>query len=114
MADQHLQGGRIIHDDDGSTGRWEHLVQIAFQLAETVDDLDLRDIGDKSHSPDKRVLACLEALDDLLEVFPSDIDPVEDLPGYGLRRLMTSLRRALCGLPAGPGASSNDAPKAPP
>lgn len=36
-------------------------------------------------------------LDNVLEVFPSGLDPVEDLEGYAVRRLALALRRALEG-----------------
>ena len=61
-------------------GRWEHLVGAAFRLDETR-DAELRD--------------ALAALDSVLEVFDAQLDPVDDFPGYALRRLASSLRRVI-------------------
>jgi len=38
-------------------------------------------------------------LDNLLEVFPHTLDPVEDFEGYAVRRLAQALRRACDPLP---------------
>ena len=37
----------------------------------------------------------MEYLDNVLEVFPADLDPVDDFEGWAVRRLALSLRRAL-------------------
>lgn len=86
-----------------SKNRWEHLIEIAFQLAESIDELDMGEAGaadqaDEPQASRKRVAGALEALDALLEAFPGSIDPVEDVEGYGVRRMAVSLRRALSGL----------------
>jgi hypothetical protein len=55
--------------------RWAHLVNAAFHLEET-----------------KNVSG---ALDSVLEAFDANIEPVEDFPGYAVRRLVLALRETL-------------------
>jgi len=64
--------------------RWQHLVQLAFRLSESLRDSD---------SPATQ--QAVRALDSALEVFGPDIDPVEDFEGYALRRLLLALRESL-------------------
>ncbi len=69
----------LLRDD-----RWQHLVQLAFRLSESLEDPE---------SPAAR--EAVRALDSALEVFDSAIDPVDDFEGYALRRLLLALRAAL-------------------
>lgn len=64
--------------------RWQHLVQLAFRLSESVQDPE---------SPAAR--EAVRALDSALEVFGPEIDPIEDFEGYALRRLLLALRTAI-------------------
>lgn len=70
--------------------RWQHLVQLAFRLEE--------ECAVRAPTPadqtrvDQRVRA---ALDSLLEVFPSGLDPNDDFEAYAVRRLATTLRNLL-------------------
>ncbi len=68
--------------------RWQNLVTGAFHLDDELASVRVRG------SVARRRLA-IEYLDSILEVFPSDLDPVEDFEGYAVRRLAQSLRRAL-------------------
>jgi hypothetical protein len=68
--------------------RWQNLVTGAFNLDDELASVRVRG------SVARRRLA-IEYLDSILEVFPSDLDPVEDFEGYAVRRLAQSLRRAL-------------------
>lgn len=63
------------------TDRWQHLVTCAFLLEET--------------PPERTDAAARVFLRSVLEVFERDIDPVDDFEGYAVRRLATSLLRAL-------------------
>ena len=64
--------------------RWQHLVQLAFRLSESLQDPE---------SPAAR--EAVRALDSALEVFDAEIDPVDDFEGYALRRFALALRSAL-------------------
>lgn len=55
--------------------RWAHLVNAAFHLEET-----------------KNVPV---ALDSVLEVFDAGLEPVDDLEGYAVRRLVLALKSVL-------------------
>lgn len=68
-------------DEGGRTDRWQSLVAGAFRLEEALAPAGPR--------------AVLDYLDNLLEVFPSSVDPVEDFEGYAVRRMVLALRRAL-------------------
>ena len=68
--------------------RWQNLVTGAFHLDDELASVRVRG------SVARRRLA-IEYLDSILEVFPSDLDPVQDFEGYAVRRLAQSLRRAL-------------------
>jgi len=74
---------RVARDD-----RWQNLVTGAFQI-----DAELGSVRVRGSVARRRL--ALEYLDSILEVFPSDLDPVEDFEGYAVRRLAQSLRRAL-------------------
>ncbi len=67
--------------------RWQHLVTGAFQID---DELAVSSLTALAR---RRLLA--HYLDSVLEVFPPDLDPVEDFEGYAVRRLAQSDRRAL-------------------
>ncbi len=59
--------------------RWQHLLSAALAIGEAEDpraEVDLR-------------------LASLLEVFPSELDPVDDFEAYAVRRFGLALRRAL-------------------
>jgi len=68
--------------------RWQNLVTGSFHLDDELGSVRVRG------SVARRRLA-IEYLDSILEVFPADLDPVEDFEGYAVRRLAQSLRRAL-------------------
>jgi hypothetical protein len=74
--------------------RWQNLTACAFRLEETLERL--REQG--GLSPEARAETrdgCVRALlDNLLEVFPHTLDPVEDFEGFAVRRLAQALRRA--------------------
>ena len=76
-------------EDGGRTDRWQSLVMGAFQLDEA--------LGSKEASVDGAGAAAhaLRYLENLLEVFPSSVDPLEDFEGYAVRRMLLALRRAL-------------------
>lgn len=76
--------------------RWQHLVTGAFHI-----DDELAVAQGPSALARRRLVA--RYLDSVLEVFPADLDPVEDFEGYAVRRLAQSVRRAL-GLVPPPGA----------
>jgi len=63
--------------------RWQNLVQSAFRLEEQ--------LGTDNREQHVRAL-----LDNVLEVFDSRVDPLEDFEGYAVRRLAQALHRALC------------------
>lgn len=64
--------------------RWAHLVNAAFRLEDAV-KLD----------PAARSRQVNEILDSAIEVFPSDIDPVEAFEAYAVRRMLLALRQLL-------------------
>lgn len=68
-----LQGeeGRFV----GRVDRWQNLVNGAFRLAE---DGDLQ--------------GAIAYLDNVLDVFPAETDPVDDFEGYAVRRMALALR----------------------
>lgn len=68
--------------------RWQNLVTGAFHL-----DDELASVRVRGSVARRR--RAIEYLDSILEVFPADLDPVEDFEGYAVRRLAQSLRRAL-------------------
>ncbi|HSP78185.1 MAG TPA: hypothetical protein VLQ93_06630 [Myxococcaceae bacterium] len=68
--------------------RWQNVLQTAFHLEEQLSS----GRGDPPEENGRQVCALL---DNLLEVFPSSIDPVEDFEGFAVRRLAQALRRAL-------------------
>lgn len=68
--------------------RWQHLVTGAFQIDDEITVAP-------SSSPQGRRRLLAHYLDSVLEVFPPDLDPVEDFEGYAVRRLAQSIRRAL-------------------
>jgi hypothetical protein len=70
-----------MEDDGGRTDRWQSLVAGAFRLEEAL--------------PSASPLPVVQYLDNLLEVFPSSLDPLEDFEGYAVRRMALALRRAL-------------------
>lgn len=72
--------------------RWQNLLQAAFQLEEAVE----RTPGGSAPSEAERLRRVQALLDNLLEVFPSSVDPVEDFEGFAVRRLAQVLRRTLC------------------
>jgi hypothetical protein len=76
-------------EDGGRTDRWQSMAVGAFHLDEN--------LGSKEVPTDGAGAAAhaLRYLENLLEVFPSSVDPVEDFEGYAVRRMLLSLRRAL-------------------
>jgi hypothetical protein len=68
--------------------RWQNLVTGAFHL-----DDELTSVHTRGAVARRRL--AIEYLDSVLEVFPADLDPVEDFEGYAVRRLAQSLRRAI-------------------
>lgn len=78
-----------LPEDEGRTDRWQSLVMGAFLLEET--------LGSKPGAGGAAgaIPPALRYLDSLLEVFPSNLDPLEDFEGYAVRRMALALRRAL-------------------
>ncbi|WP_147332782.1 hypothetical protein [Archangium gephyra] len=76
-------------DNGGRTDRWQSMVMGAFHLDEALDAKELP--GDGSGAAPHALLY----LDNLLEVFPSSMDPLEDFEGYAVRRMLLAMRRAL-------------------
>jgi hypothetical protein len=76
-------------EDSGRTDRWQSMVMGAFRLDEALGskEVPLDDSGAATHA--------LHYLENLLEVFPSSVDPLEDFEGYAVRRMLLTLRRAL-------------------
>lgn len=70
--------------------RWQHLAQSAFRLEEQLDAS--RSAGASANEAHVRA-----AVESLLEVFDSSLDPVEDFEAYAVRRFAHALRRALGG-----------------
>jgi hypothetical protein len=68
--------------------RWQNLVTGAFHL-----DDELGSVRTRGAVARRRL--AIEYVDSILEVFPADLDPVEDFEGYAVRRLAQSLRRAI-------------------
>ena len=66
--------------------RWQHLVQLAFLLEEECG------ASASKAKVEPRVRA---ALDSLLEVFPSGLDPNDDFEAYAVRRFTATLRTLL-------------------
>ncbi len=63
-------------DAGGRQDRWQHLLSAAFSVEEAQDpDLEM----------ERRV-------DSLLEVFPSDLDPVDEFEAYAVRRFALAVR----------------------
>ena len=76
-----------LPEDSGRTDRWQSLVAGAFRLEESLAS-GAPPTGAAAH-------AALGYLDNLLEVFPSSLDPMEDFEGYAVRRMVLALRHAL-------------------
>jgi hypothetical protein len=76
-------------EGSGRTDRWQSLVAGAFLLEETLASKEGPEAAPGVSAP------ALRYLDSLLEVFPSNLDPVEDFEGYAVRRMALALRRAL-------------------
>ncbi|ATB33860.1 hypothetical protein [Melittangium boletus] len=77
-----------LEDNGGRTDRWQSLVAGAFRLEEA--------------PPSENALPpVMQYLDNLLEVFPSSLDPLEDFEGYAVRRMALALRHALERAPGG-------------
>ncbi len=72
--------------EDGRPGpeRWQHLVTLAF------------DVQAAKSSGSQAAAAAVESA---LEVFRSNLDPVEDFEGYAVRRLLLALRECLAAPP---------------
>lgn len=69
----------MAHDN-----RWANLVNTAFLLDQTP----------RRPGPEG-LRQALTMIESALEVFPSTIDPVEDLEGYAVRRLLLALNAVL-------------------
>jgi hypothetical protein len=70
--------------------RWQNLAGSAFWLE---DQLARRPSSALYQEERRHLVRAL--LDNLLEVFPDTLDPVEDFEGYAVRRLSLALRRSL-------------------
>ncbi len=68
--------------------RWQNLVTGAFHLEDELGSV-------RARGALARRRRAMEYLDNVLEVFPADLDPVDDFEGWAVRRLALSLRRAL-------------------
>ncbi len=73
-------------EDGGRTDRWQSLVVGAFRLEEALSAKEGSEQG---------AGAALRYLNNLLEVFPTSLDPLEDFEGYAVRRMVLALRHAL-------------------
>lgn len=62
--------------------RWTHLANAAFRLGE-------------ASGKEDRLKSALEVIDSATEVFPPSIDPVDDLEGYAVRRMLLAFRDLL-------------------
>lgn len=78
--------GRRLREND----RWQNLTVGALRLEE---QLALRDRRGLSQTARAQLLQAL--LDNVLEVFPSTLDPVDDFEGFAVRRFAQALQRAL-------------------
>jgi len=67
--------------------RWQHLVNVSFTLSEKV--------AAGGQPGEGRLAEARALLEEVLEVFPASIDPVEDFEGYAIRRLALALRDSL-------------------
>lgn len=76
--------GRKVRQD-----RWQNLAGSAFWLED-----QLARHPNALHQEERWHLV-RALLDNLLEVFPASLDPVEDFEGYAVRRLSLALRRSL-------------------
>ena len=64
--------------------RWHRVIGSSLGLAEA------------PRKPRRETLAsCIACLDTVLEVFPKDVDPVDDEPGYAMRSFAKAMRRRL-------------------
>jgi hypothetical protein len=70
--------------------RWQNLVKSAFWLDEQRADGDGQPLTLELRA--QRIRAVLE---NVLEVFPSQLDPVEDFEAFAVRRFVLSLHRGL-------------------
>lgn len=70
--------------------RWQNLAGSAFWLEDQLARLP----SSAFHTDERRHLV-RALLDNLLEVFPASLDPVDDFEGYAVRRLSLALRRSL-------------------
>lgn len=70
--------------------RWQHLVQLAFRLEE---ECAVR--GSTSADQARVEQRVRAALDSLLEVFPTGLDPNDDFEAYAVRRFAATLRTLL-------------------
>jgi hypothetical protein len=64
--------------------RWAHLVNTAFRLDEA-----------RSLERGERIRSAIALIDSAIEVFPSSIEPIEDLEGYAVRRLLLGVSELL-------------------
>jgi hypothetical protein len=83
-------------EDGGRTDRWQSMVMGAFHLDEALNSKEVPIDGSRAATP------ALLYLDNLLEVFPSSVDPLEDFEGYAVRRMLLVMRRALVEHQSGP------------
>lgn len=63
-------------------GRWHVMTGCALGLAE-------------AQRRDRAIEDCLACLESVLEVFPREVDPVDDEPGYAVRSLAIAMRKRL-------------------
>jgi hypothetical protein len=70
--------------------RWQNMVHAALLLEEQVRGAP----PGRTPTPERRRQVQV-LLDNLLEVFPSSVDPVEDFEGFAVRKLAQALQRAL-------------------
>lgn len=70
--------------------RWQNLVKTAFRL-----DEQRAAEGGRPLTPEQRAQHVRGVLESVLEVFPAQLDPVEEFEAFAVRRFVQALHRGL-------------------